>query len=72
MMGIIRSLIAIALAVLFAWVAGGAVRTGTYRTRSGERVDRRKRPIGFWSGVTICGLGSLFFFVVAWRITVGG
>ena len=70
-MRIVRMLIVVALAVLLAWVAVGAVRTGTYRTRSGERVDRRKRPIGSWSGVTICGLGSLFFFVVAWRIADG-
>jgi hypothetical protein len=70
MIGIARSLMAIALAVLLAWVAVGAVSTGAYRTRSGMRVDRRKRPIGFWSGIAICGLGSLFFFVVAWRIAV--
>jgi hypothetical protein len=66
-----RSLIALVICVILGWVAVDAARRGSYRTRSGVRVDRRKQPVFFWVGVAVCGIGSCFFLAAAWRFAVG-
>jgi hypothetical protein len=64
-MNLTERLIAVALAGLSSFGAVDAVRKGAVLTRSGGRLDRREKPIRFWSSVVVLVLASLIFGAAA-------